>query len=50
MIPRTLTKPSEFLVEYGTGELKVFQIIELMIAHPMELVKHLEEGKSVYFS
>jgi hypothetical protein len=50
MIPRSNTKPSEFLVEYGSGELKVFQIIELMVAHPIELVKYLEEGKNGYFS
>jgi hypothetical protein len=50
MIPRTSVKPSEFLVEYGSGQLKVFQIIDLMIAHPMELAKYLEEGRNGYCS
>ncbi len=34
LIPRTNVKSSEYLVEYGSGQLKVFQIIDLMIAHP----------------
>lgn len=47
MLENVANKTGEYLVQYGSGGMKIFKTMELMIANPIKFAEYLERKHKV---